>query len=93
MAQEDNVGLSFPGREEMRRATPHTLIVTREFATCRRTHVEPVSRTATESWTAGDMNMAHDGGYHVGLHDDNILVLAFLRIAIADRLFLFMSRP
>jgi hypothetical protein len=40
-----------------------------------------------ESWTAGDMDMVHDDSDQVGLHDDDILVLAFLRILIADQLF------
>jgi hypothetical protein len=51
-----------------------------------------VSRATAESWIAGDTDMAHDGNDQAGLHDDDILVPAFLRIAIADQLFQFMSR-
>jgi hypothetical protein len=43
--------------------------------------------------TAGDTDTAHDGGDQEGLHDDDILVLTFLRIAIANQLFQFISRP
>jgi len=67
--------------------------VTHEFVTHRCTHAEPASHAAMESWTAEDMDTAHDGGDQAGLHDDDILVPAFLRIVIADQLFQFMSRP
>jgi hypothetical protein len=39
------------------------------------------------------MDMTHDDGDQAGLHNDDILVLAFLRIAIADQMSQFMSRP
>jgi hypothetical protein len=54
---------------------------------CQHTHAELVSRVAAKSWTAGDTDTAHDGSDQVGLHDDDILILGFLRIAIADQLF------
>ena len=31
--------------------------------------------------------MAHEDGDQAGLHDDDILILGFLRIAITDQLF------
>ena len=31
--------------------------------------------------------MTHEDGDHAGLHDDDILILGFLRIAITDQLF------
>jgi hypothetical protein len=51
------------------------------------THAEPMSRAAAESWTAEDMDPTHDDGDsdQAGLHNNDILVLAFLRIAIADQ--------
>jgi hypothetical protein len=62
------------------------------IATRRRARTEPASHAAAESWIAGDTDMAHDGNDQAGLHDDDILVPAFLRIAIADQLFQLMSR-
>jgi hypothetical protein len=58
-----------------------------------RTHAEPTSRAAAESWTARAMDTTHDDGDQAGLHNDDILVLAFLRIVIADQSSQFMSRP
>jgi hypothetical protein len=55
-------------------------------------HTELASHDAVENWIAGDTNTAHDNDDQAGLHDDDILVLAFLRISIADQLFQFMSR-
>jgi hypothetical protein len=40
-----------------------------------------VSRTAVK------MDTTHDVGDQAGLHDNDILILGFLRIAIADQLF------
>jgi len=61
VAQEDNIDLSFPislspwpsGREGGGEPC-HTLIVPSEFATCRHTHVELVSRVTIESWMPGN---------------------------------------
>jgi hypothetical protein len=52
-----------------------------------------MSRAAAESWTARDMDTTHDDGDQAELHNDDILVLAFLRIAIGDQLSQFMSGP
>ena len=53
----------------------------------RLTHSELASRAAAKSYTTGDTDMVHEDGDHVGLHDDDILILGFLRITITDQLF------
>jgi len=52
----------------------------------RLTHAELVNRAAAKSWTTGDTDTAHVDG-RAGLHDDDILILGFLRIAITVQLF------
>ena len=53
----------------------------------RLTHAELASRAAAKSYTTEDTDMAHEDYDQAGLHDDNILILDFLRIAITDQLF------
>ena len=52
----------------------------------RLTHAELASRFAAKGYTTGDTDMAHEDGDQAGLHDDNILILGFLRIAITNQL-------
>ena len=53
----------------------------------RLTHSELASRAAAKSYTTGDTDMAHEDDDQAGLHDDDILILGFLRITITDQLF------
>jgi len=53
----------------------------------RLTRAELASRAAAKSYTIGDTDTTHEDGDQVGLHDDDILILGFLRIAITDQLF------
>ena len=53
----------------------------------RLTHAKLTSRAATKSETTGDTDTAHEDGDQPGLHDDDILIVGFLRIAITDQLF------
>ena len=53
----------------------------------RLTHAKLTSRAATKSETTGDTDTAHEDGDQAGLHDDGILILGFLWIAITDQLF------
>ena len=76
--------------------------MTREFASradARRTHAVTWSRRGgDEPRHRGELDCqrtVHDGSDQAGLHlhDDDILVLAFLPIEIADQLFQFMLGP
>jgi len=77
------------GREEVR---IHAALGPQlEFTT--HTQSEAMSRVATDSWRVGlPEHDAHDGGDLAGLHDGDILILSFLRIAISDQLFHFMLK-
>ena len=53
----------------------------------RPTKTELASHAAAKSYTTGDTDMAREDGDQAGLHDDDILILGFLRITITDQLF------